>query len=86
MLDIKFIRENPDAVKENIKKKFQDEKLPLVDELLDLDAKNRAATKLRNIPHDPLFSTSKSRFRRKEQLPPIQSVKHNIELHSRFVL
>ena len=43
MLDIKFIRENPDAVKENIKKKFQDEKLPLVDELLDLDAKNRAA-------------------------------------------
>ena len=43
MLDIKFIRENPDAVKENIKKKFQDTKLPLVDELLDLDAKNRAA-------------------------------------------
>ncbi len=43
MLDIKFIRENPDAVKENIKKKFQDSKLPLVDELLDLDAKNRAA-------------------------------------------
>ena len=43
MLDIKFISENPDAVKENIKKKFQDAKLPLVDELLDLDAKNRAA-------------------------------------------
>ena len=43
MLDIKFIRENPDAVKENIKKKFQDAKLPLVDELLELDAKNRAA-------------------------------------------
>ena len=43
MLDIKFIRENPDAVKENIKKKFQDAKIPLVDELLDLDAKNRAA-------------------------------------------
>ena len=43
MLDIKFIRENPDTVKENIKKKFQDAKLPLVDELLDLDAKNRAA-------------------------------------------
>ncbi len=43
MLDIKFIRENPDAVKENIKKKFQDAKLPIVDELLDLDAKNRAA-------------------------------------------
>ena len=43
MLDIKFIRENPDAVKENIKKKFQDAKLPLVDELLELDAKNRAS-------------------------------------------
>ena len=43
MLDIKFIRENPDAVKENIKKKFQDQKLPLVDEVIDLDAKRRAA-------------------------------------------
>ena len=43
MLDIKFVRENPDAVKENIKKKFQDAKLPLVDEVIDLDAKNRAA-------------------------------------------
>lgn len=43
MLDIKFIRENPEIVKENIKKKFQEAKLPLVDELLDLDIKNRAA-------------------------------------------
>ena len=43
MLDIKFIRENPDAVKENIKKKFQDQKLPLVDEVLELDKENRAA-------------------------------------------
>ena len=43
MLDIKFIRENPDAVKENIKKKFQDEKLPLVDEVIELDAMARAA-------------------------------------------
>ena len=43
MLDIKFIRENPDAVRENIKKKFQDAKLPLVDEALDLDTKRRAA-------------------------------------------
>ena len=41
MLDIKFIRENPEAVKENIKKKFQDEKLPLVDKVLELDAENR---------------------------------------------
>ena len=43
MLDIKFIRENPDIVKENIKKKFQDQKLPLVDEVIALDAENRAA-------------------------------------------
>ena len=42
MLDIKFVRENPEAVKENIKKKFQDEKLPLVDEAIELDAKKRA--------------------------------------------
>ncbi len=43
MLDIKFIRDNPDIVKENIKKKFQDVKLPLVDQVIDLDAQNRAA-------------------------------------------
>ena len=43
MLDIKFIRENPEAVKENIRKKFQDEKLPLVDRVLVLDEENRAA-------------------------------------------
>ena len=43
MLDIKFIRENPEVVKENIKKKFQDQKLPLVDEVIALDAENRAA-------------------------------------------
>ena len=43
MLDIRFIRENPEIVKENIKKKFQEEKLPLVDEVLALDAENRAA-------------------------------------------
>ncbi len=43
MLDIKFVRENPDAVKENIKKKFQDSKLPLVDEVIALDAENRTA-------------------------------------------
>ena len=43
MLDIKFVRENPEIVKENIKKKFQDEKLPLVDEVIELDVKYRAA-------------------------------------------
>ena len=42
MLDMKFVRENPDAVKENIKKKFQDEKLPLVDEVIALDTQRRA--------------------------------------------
>ena len=43
MIDIKFLRENPDVVKENIKKKFQDNKLPLVDEVIELDAKRREA-------------------------------------------
>ncbi len=43
MLDIRFIRENPDVVKENIKKKFQDAKLPMVDEVIDLDAQRRTA-------------------------------------------
>ena len=41
MLDIKFVRENPKIVKENIKKKFQDAKLPLVDEVIDLDVRIR---------------------------------------------
>ncbi len=41
MIDIKFLRENPDAVKENIKKKFQDSKLPLVDEVIELDLERR---------------------------------------------
>ncbi|MBO7079456.1 MAG: serine--tRNA ligase [Bacilli bacterium] len=41
MIDIKFLRQNPEAVKENIKKKFQDEKLPLVDEVIELDEKLR---------------------------------------------
>ncbi|MBR5264632.1 MAG: serine--tRNA ligase [Clostridia bacterium] len=42
MIDIKFLRENPDVVRENIKKKFQDAKLPMVDEVLELDKRNRA--------------------------------------------
>ena len=41
MLDIKFVRENAEAVKENIKKKYQDEKLPLVDAVIALDRENR---------------------------------------------
>ena len=45
MIDIKFLRENPDAVKENIRKKFQDEKLPLVDEVIELDVESRSVQK-----------------------------------------
>ncbi len=43
MLDINLLRTNPDLVRENIKKKFQDAKLPLVDEVIELDQQNRAA-------------------------------------------
>ncbi len=43
MLDIKFVRDNPDVVKQNIKNKFQEEKLPLVDQVLALDKENRDA-------------------------------------------
>ena len=43
MLDMKFVRENPDIVKQNIKNKFQDEKLPMVDEVIELDSKRRAS-------------------------------------------
>ena len=42
MIDIKFLRENPDIVKQNIKNKFQDEKLQLVDEVIELDEKSRS--------------------------------------------
>lgn len=42
MIDIKFLRENPDIVKQNIKNKFQDSKLPLVDEVIQLDQENRS--------------------------------------------
>ena len=45
MIDIKFLRENPEVVKENIRKKFQDEKLPQVDEVIELDAQSRTAQK-----------------------------------------
>ena len=45
MIDINFLRANPDAVRENIRKKFQDKKLPLVDEVIELDAKRRELQK-----------------------------------------
>ena len=41
MLDIRFVRENPEVVKQNIRNKFQDNKLPLVDEVIELDKRNR---------------------------------------------
>ena len=41
MLDLKFVRSKPEVVRQNIKNKFQDEKLPLVDEVLELDSRNR---------------------------------------------
>ena len=41
MLDIRFLRENPEVVKQNIRNKFQDNKLPLVDEVIELDKRNR---------------------------------------------
>ena len=44
MIDIKFLRENPEIVKENIKKKFQEHKLHLVDEIIELDKKSRELT------------------------------------------
>ena len=46
MIDIKFLRENPDKVKENIKKKFQEHKLELVDKVIEIDAKSRAVKQL----------------------------------------
>ena len=60
MLDIRFIRENPEAVKENIQKKFQDSKLPLVDEVIELDRENRAAH--RSKAKSRFFTTRTSRI------------------------
>ena len=69
MIDIKFLRENPDAVKENIRKKFQDEKLPLVDEVIELDKESRQTQqrlRLRQEPKDwPSWRRRKPSFRRK---------------------
>ncbi len=62
MLDIRFIRENPEVVKENIKKKFQDEKLPLVDKVLELDKENRAAMSEAPGPADASATPCPSRW------------------------
>jgi seryl-tRNA synthetase len=63
MLDIKFLRENPDVVKQNIKNKFQDDKLPLVDEVIALDAEARKTQQ----EADELRASAK-RFLRKSAL------------------
>ncbi len=60
MLDMKFIRTNPDLVKENIKKKFQDSKLPLVDEVIELDARSRAVQQEANALRSERNRISKS--------------------------
>ena len=57
MLDIKFVRDNPEAVKENIRKKFQNAKLPLVDEVIALDAEKRAAMNAVSYTHLTLPTT-----------------------------
>ena len=49
MLDLKFLRENPDIVKKNIENKFQQQKLPLVDEVIELDAKQEQPSRKRMI-------------------------------------
>ena len=51
MIDIKFLRENPEIVKQNIRNKFQDQKLPLVDEVIELDAQARR----RELSHGSMF-------------------------------
>ncbi len=48
MLDLKFLRENPEIVKQNIRNKFQDQKLPLVDEVIALDVESRATQQFLN--------------------------------------
>ena len=55
MLDIRFVRENPDLVKENIRKKFQNAKLPLVDKVLELDS--RFHTQIANAAQNPMLAT-----------------------------
>ena len=78
MLDIKFVRENPDIVKENIKKKFQDHKLPMVEEVIELDAERRktqqAADDLK-AARNKLSRASVRRLRllRRRSLPTLRS-------------
>ena len=52
MLDIRFLRENPEVVKQNIRNKFQDSKLPLVDEVMELDKRNRESREKQDFQND----------------------------------
>lgn len=80
MLDIKFVRENPEAVKENIRKKFQNAKLPLVDEAIARDADRRSNRKTNELPlcqveHDLRLDTIqvlRDRYKRHWE-PPFQA-------------
>ena len=60
MIDLKFLRENPEIVKQNIKNKFQDQKLPLVDEVIELDEENRKVKKRRYKKNGPYPNRSDS--------------------------
>ena len=64
MIDIKFLRENPDIVKQNIKNKFQDSKLPLVDEVIALDEQARAAQKKKRMNYGQTEIKFQSRLAR----------------------
>ena len=68
MIDLKFLRENPEVVKQNIRNKFQDEKLPLVDEVIELDVKRRESQQKEDLQTDRCADGSgqKGRGRRGE--------------------
>ena len=88
MLDIKYIRENPDKVKENIKKKFQDKKLPLVDEVIDLDRKIRElkveGDELRKQRND--YSSSIGAMMREKKVEEASEVKKRVvEINEKLV-
>ena len=72
MLDIKFVRDNPDIVKQNIKNKFQEAKLPLVDQVLALDKENRdaitRASELRAQRNTPVSYTHLDVYKRQPEL------------------
>ena len=91
MIDIKLIRENKDLVKENIKKKFQDEKLPLVDEVFDLDTKWREARVNADTLRAKKNETSKAigslmKDGKKEEVKPVEVSKPSIELPKKIEL